>query len=153
MTQNYEEISHQDHREALTSGNSKKYQTELEGSPTPAVRHTGHHQSTSKNESRIVDVEEDEDDVQEESGSHRHNQPREVKMENIRIDNGAAKTFTRTNTTRPSSTGTGMPQNHQQGEPAAFEDERLGPFGGSENKGNRWSFTNCGWLSFPQDSE
>ena len=58
----------------------------------------------------------------------------EVKLGNIRIDNGAAHTFTRTNTTGPYiahsrevSMGTGMPQDHQQGEPAAFKDERLGP--------------------------
>ena len=135
VTQIGKEISHQDHREALTSGNRKKYQTELEGSPATALRHTGHHQSTEKNEGRIVDVEEDEDDHQEESASHRHNRPREVKLGNIRIDNGAAHTFTRTNTTGPHiarisrkvSMGTGMPQDHQQGELAAFKDERLGP--------------------------
>jgi hypothetical protein len=124
VTQTSKEINHQDHREALTSGKRKKYQTVREGCP-----------ATAQDEGRIVDIEEDKDDHQEESASHRHNRLRDVILGNIGIDNCTAHTITRTNITGPHGAcfsrknlmGTGMPQDCQQREPAAFKDERLGP--------------------------
>jgi hypothetical protein len=64
-----------------------------------------------------------------------HNWPREVKLGNIRIDNGAAHTFTWTNTTshhdarisREVSVKKEMPQYHQQSWLATFKEEKLGP--------------------------
>jgi hypothetical protein len=119
--------SHHNLREALTSGNRKEYQTELEGSPTQATRNTGHHQSTYKKDGRIINV----DGGQEEQASYRHNRPREVKLGNLKIDNGAVHKITRTNTTGHhidrSSREEGMPQDRQDRGQTAVKDERKGP--------------------------
>ena len=116
--------SHHNLREALTSGNRKEYQTELEGSPTQATRNTGHHQSTYKRDGRIINVE-------EEHASYRHNRPREVKLGNLKIDNGAVHKITRTNTTGHhidrSSREEGMPQDRLDRGQTAVKDERKGP--------------------------